>query len=155
MQRHWRWVTTGCLVLFGLIYLPRMDRVVGLFGDDAWYVLLAKSLATGQGYTLINSPSTNITPFYPPGFPFLLSLAWRIYGQFPQNLWLLKSVSVLASYTMEGEIAPSELPERIGRNAWHLLEYDFGALINYPMYRAIEPSEGRLRYWQHDYLSLF
>ncbi|MBL8190262.1 MAG: hypothetical protein JNK38_19755, partial [Acidobacteria bacterium] len=51
----------GCL----LIYLLRLDRVVGLFVDDGWYVLLAKSLATGQGYSLINSPSSGILPLYP------------------------------------------------------------------------------------------
>lgn len=44
------------------IYILRLDKVAGLIVDDAWYVLLAKSLATGQGYTLINSP----TPVIPP-----------------------------------------------------------------------------------------
>lgn len=90
-------ITSLALVALSLlIYSLRMDRVVGMFQDDAWYVLLAKSLATGQGYTLINSPSQGILPLYPPAFPFLLSLAFRIAPQFPQNLWLLKSVSVAA-----------------------------------------------------------
>lgn len=82
----------GCL----LIYLLRLDRVVGLFVDDGWYVLLAKSLATGQGYSLINSPSPGILPLYPPAFPFLLSLVYRLSPNFPDNVWLLKSVSVVA-----------------------------------------------------------
>lgn len=79
-----------------VIYLLRMDRVVGLFVDDGWYILLAKSLATGQGYTLINSPSSGILPLYPPAYPFLLSLFYRISPNFPDNVWLLKSVSVAA-----------------------------------------------------------
>ncbi len=79
-----------------LIYALRMDRVVGLFVDDGWYLLLAKSLATGQGYTLINSPSSGILPLYPPAYPFLLSLFYRISPTFPDNVWLLKSVSVAA-----------------------------------------------------------
>ncbi|MGH9842517.1 MAG: hypothetical protein ACREEM_27565, partial [Blastocatellia bacterium] len=37
-----------------------------------------------------------ITPLYPPGFPFILSLFFRLSPQFPQNLWLLKSVSIAA-----------------------------------------------------------
>lgn len=82
--------------LFLLVYLARLDRVVGLFVDDAWYVLLAKSLATGQGYQLINSPTPGILPAYPPFYPFLLSLAYRLNPNFPDNLLLLKSVSVLA-----------------------------------------------------------
>src|SRR5437868_25532 len=78
------------------IYLLRLDKVVGLVVDDAWYVLLAKALATGQGYTLINSPTPGITPFYAPAFPALLSTFYRISPNFPNNLWLLKSVSIVA-----------------------------------------------------------
>jgi len=78
------------------IYVVRLDRVVGLIVDDAWYVLLAKALATGRGYTLINSPTPGITPFYPPGFPALLSIVFRLAPNFPDNVWLLKSVSVAA-----------------------------------------------------------
>lgn len=79
-----------------LIYVLRLDRVFGLFVDDAWYAMLAKALASGQGYTLINSPTAGITPLYPPAFPFLLSLAYRLAPDFPHNIWLLKSVSIAA-----------------------------------------------------------
>jgi hypothetical protein len=78
------------------IYLLRLDRVVGLIVDDAWYVLLAKALATGHGYTIINSPSPGIRPFYSPGFPALLSIFYRLAPNFPNNIWLLKSVSMAA-----------------------------------------------------------
>lgn len=65
--------------------------------DDAWYVVLAKALANGQGYTLINAPVPGIVPsLYPPAFPWLLSLAYRIGPEFPRNIWLLKSVSIAA-----------------------------------------------------------
>lgn len=64
--------------------------------DDAWYVLLAKSLAEGSGYRLISSAATPILPNYPPGFPALLSLVFRVSSEFPENVWLLKSVSIAA-----------------------------------------------------------
>src|SRR5690242_1713578 len=86
----------GAGAIFIIIYSMRLDKVVGMFQDDAWYALLGKALATGQGYTLINSPTPGILPLYPPAFPFLLSLAFRIAPQFPQDLWLLKSVSIVA-----------------------------------------------------------
>ena len=86
----------GALLLFLLTYLLSLDHVVGMFVDDAWYVLLAKALATGQGYTLINSPSPGILPLYPPAFPWLLSLAYQLAPQFPQNVWLFKSISIAA-----------------------------------------------------------
>ena len=95
-----RWLAlaggSGALLLFLAIYLPRIDRVVGLVVDDGWYVMLAKALATGQTYTLINSPSPGILPLYPPLFPWLLSLAYRLSPQFPANVSLLKSVSIAA-----------------------------------------------------------
>ena len=79
-----------------VIYILRVDDVAGLFVDDAWYVLLAKALGTSQGYWLINSPTPGILPVYPPGFPALLSLVFRISPEFPANLWMLKSVSIAA-----------------------------------------------------------
>lgn len=91
------WISLlGCL----LVYVMRMDYVAGLFVDDGWYVLLAQSLATGQGYSLINSPTSGVMPFYPPAFPFLLSLLYRLYPDFPNNVWLLKSLSVVAIFAM-------------------------------------------------------
>ncbi len=79
-----------------LVYVMRVDRVFGLIVDDAWYVLLAKAIATGQGYTLINSPTPGITPFYSPGYPALLSLFYRLSPNFPNSIYLLKSVSIAA-----------------------------------------------------------
>ena len=73
-----------------------MDAVVGLFKDDGWYVVLAKSLATGHGYTLINLPQPAGRYFYPPFFPFLLSLLYRVSPEFPRNVALLKSLSVIS-----------------------------------------------------------
>jgi len=95
-----RWVAVasgaGALLFCLATYLLQLDRVVGMYVDDAWYVLLAKALATGQGYTLTNSPSQGILPLYPPAFPCLLSLVYRLAPQFPENVWLLKSISIAA-----------------------------------------------------------
>src|SRR5688572_19147561 len=78
------------------VYLLRLNGAAGMMIDDAWYVLLAKSLADGSGYKLISSPSVAILPLYPPGFPALLSLMFRASSDFPQNVPLLKSVSIAA-----------------------------------------------------------
>lgn len=94
-----RSLALGALIVLGLLsglYGVRMDDVAGQMSDDAWYIVLAKALAEGEGYTLINSPSPGIMPLYPPGFPFLLSLAWRLAPSFPENVWVLKSVSIIA-----------------------------------------------------------
>src|SRR5215813_1053102 len=95
-----RWAPLICVtaatLIFLAIYILRLDQVVGMVVDDAWYVLLAKALATGQGYRIINAPGAQIMPLYPPGFPFLLSFVFRIAPQFPENYWLLKAVSIAA-----------------------------------------------------------
>jgi hypothetical protein len=92
-------LTISCLAALTLsltIYILRFDRVAGFVVDDAWYVLLAKSLATGGGYTLINSPTPGIHAFYAPGWPALLSIFYRIAPDFPADIWLFKSVSTAA-----------------------------------------------------------
>lgn len=78
----------------GAIYLLRIDDVAGLIKDDAWYILLAKALASGQGYRLISSAVAPILPTVPPGFPALLAPVFWINPSFPGNLVLLKLVSI-------------------------------------------------------------
>jgi hypothetical protein len=80
--------------LFAATYVFRLDAVCGLSAGDAWYVLLAQAIATGRGYTLINAPSPGIVPAYPPGFPILLPLVFWIASRLPENVPLLKAVSI-------------------------------------------------------------
>lgn len=79
------------------LYLLRVDNVAGLYVDDAWYILLGKALASGEGYRLISSATTPLLPVVPPGFPALLSIGFWISPSFPENLFLLKSISILAA----------------------------------------------------------
>ncbi len=78
------------------IYLLRLDTTAGLMVDDAWYILLARALADGRGYQLISSAATPILPLYPPGFPAILACAFRLAPSFPENVYLLKSLSIAA-----------------------------------------------------------
>ena len=78
------------------LYVLRLDRVVGMVVDDAWYVLLGRALAEGRGYEMVNAPLAGILPGYPPGFPAVLSLVFSASPEFPENVWLLKSLSVAA-----------------------------------------------------------
>ncbi len=85
-------------ILFLAVYLPRIDHAAGLIVDDAWYIQLARSLAEGQGYYLANSPSPGLVPTYPPGFAAILSLAFILDPRFPQNVALLKILSIAAMF---------------------------------------------------------
>ena len=89
----------SCLLVATLaIYVARLNDAAGLMVDDGWYILLAKSLAQGTGYRMISSPTPDVVPLYPAGFPALLSLVFRISPDFPQNVWLLKCVSIAAMF---------------------------------------------------------
>ncbi|MGE0863046.1 MAG: hypothetical protein AB7P34_04020 [Vicinamibacterales bacterium] len=99
-----------------LVYLLRLDRVAGLMVDDAWYILLAKALAGGDGYRLISSATDPILPTVPPGFPALLAPVFALMPRFPANLFLLKAISIaamagvgLATYHYAVRRAPKEL----------------------------------------------
>ena len=80
------------------IYLLRLDDVAGLIVDDAFYIVLAKAIANGDGFRLISSAATPIMPAgVPPGFPALLSSVFLFAPGYPANLLLLKLISVIAA----------------------------------------------------------
>ncbi len=92
-----KWLGGGAALLLVLaVYGLRLDQIIGLVVDDAWYVMLAKALATGHGYTLINSPYPGLAPVYPPFHPLLLALVFRLQANFPQNVVALKLVGCAA-----------------------------------------------------------
>lgn len=63
---------------------------VGVFQDDGIYVILAKSLAEGEGYRYLNLPGTPNATHYPPLYPAFLALLWKVYPSFPDNVVLFK-----------------------------------------------------------------
>lgn len=66
----------GALLALGTL----SSELGGLHGDDARYILLAQSLATGQGYRSIYEPGSPLHTFNPPGFPLLLSPIVALWG---------------------------------------------------------------------------
>lgn len=62
----------------------------GVFQDDGVYVVLAKSLATGEGYRFLQMPGAPNATHYPPGYPLFLALLWKAYPSFPANVTLFK-----------------------------------------------------------------
>lgn len=76
----------------------------GAYHDDTLYFTAAKALAAGEGNVLPNLPESPAQTKYPPLYPLLLSLVWRVQPIFPNNLtwaWALNLafgvVLVLAS----------------------------------------------------------
>ena len=78
------------LVVFATVALLPNPWPVGVFYDDGMYLILGKSLATGQGYRYLNLPGAPEATHFPPGYPALLATLWRIWPDFPANVALLK-----------------------------------------------------------------
>jgi hypothetical protein len=74
----------------------------GFYRDDSIYVVTAKALATGQGYHIISLPQEPAQTKYPPFYPFLLSLLWRLQPQFPENIPMLTYISLLSTAVFLG-----------------------------------------------------
>ncbi|MBW8839170.1 MAG: glycosyltransferase family 39 protein [Gemmatimonadetes bacterium] len=63
---------------------------VGVFQDDAIYVVLAKALASGEGFRMINMPGAPHGTHFPPGYPLVLAALWKVFPSFPDNIVVFK-----------------------------------------------------------------
>jgi len=66
------------------------------FHDDCVYYVSAKSLADGGGYRVESLPGEPPQTKYPPLYPLLLSIAWRLDPHFPHNVPIAAWISWLA-----------------------------------------------------------
>ena len=83
------------LLVLILGYWRMVPEVCGAFHDDAIYVATAKSLAQGHGYRLIYLPQAPIQTKYPILYPALLAVVWKLWPAFPENLLVMKWLSLL------------------------------------------------------------
>ncbi len=75
---------------------------LGFYHDDSIYWVSAKALASGSGYRIDSLPRQPWQTKYPPLFPALLALVWKLNPDFPANVplatlavWLAFPVYVL------------------------------------------------------------
>jgi hypothetical protein len=66
---------------------------VGVVADDAFYVILARSIATGQGYRALNVPGLPAGTHFPPGYPALLALVSSVVPAFPASVAAFKALN--------------------------------------------------------------
>ena len=87
--------TTVAIIVLIVGFLTLNYLPVGGFYDDGLYTILAKSLATGHGYRFLNLPGAPAAVHYPPGYPLLLALFWKIGPAFPANVVWFKLLNVV------------------------------------------------------------
>lgn len=89
-----------CLCLIGYMFFLTMHNAFNFYGtlyDDGIYLLGAKSLAAGFGYTLPSFTEHPPIIKYPPLFSFLLSFGWAINPHFPENIPMLTWIPITLS----------------------------------------------------------
>jgi hypothetical protein len=57
----------------------------GIYHDDAIYILTARTLAEGRGYSIDSLPTPIAQTKYPILFPALLAVVWKLMPDFPAN----------------------------------------------------------------------
>ena len=77
------------LIVFAAVLWAQVPDVLsGIHGRDALQLLIAKSLAEGEGLRLINTPGAP-SVVAAPLYPFFLSFVWRVWPAFPENVTLM------------------------------------------------------------------
>ena len=88
LERHWPALVA--LGVFVTALWAQTNAMVGVFYDDGLYVVLAKALATGDGFRFIHLPGAPPGVHYPFLYPAALSVLWRVWPAFPANVTLFQ-----------------------------------------------------------------
>jgi hypothetical protein len=86
------------LALFTLLSVAALENYrlfFGMYHDDSVYMVSAKSLAEGHGYRIASLPGDPVQSKYPVGFPLMLSVLWKVFPSFPENLVPMEIVQII------------------------------------------------------------
>lgn len=93
-----RMVLVFILLAASILYFASLDpNKFGFHHDDGIYVVSAKSMAEGSGYRIQSLPGEPPQTKYPPFYPFILSIVWRLFPRYPANISALFMPSILAT----------------------------------------------------------
>jgi hypothetical protein len=120
----------GALLCLFLAFQKIDDNFSDLRGEDnASYVLLAKAIATGQGYADVNLPGAPPHTQYPPLFPLLLSPIFYLYGYNFMLMRLLVMVLGLGAVYLTYRVFSASSGKRAGALAAVLVGTNFQILF--------------------------
>ena len=90
----WPLALTGVCGLALAVGLAIVDALpAGVVADDAFYVILARALASGEGYRYLNVPGHPPGTHFPPGYPALLALVSFLAPAFPASVVAFKELN--------------------------------------------------------------
>ncbi|KPJ63200.1 MAG: hypothetical protein AMS15_01265 [Planctomycetes bacterium DG_23] len=89
---------TGLILFLAFLYIRPLNGYLTSFGDNATYVLLAKSVAEGRGYRDIWTPGEPLHTQYPYVFALILSAVVLLAGL--NFLWMKAVLVVFALFSV-------------------------------------------------------
>lgn len=93
LERRAPWIVAAAAVLAALATVT--TDPIGVFNDDGIYLLTAKALAQGLGYVYPQIPGNPPAIHYPPVWPALLAVVWKLAPPFPGSVGILKLINPL------------------------------------------------------------
>jgi hypothetical protein len=95
-NRYW----AVALAAVAIIYLARIggpQDFTAFGGATSTYIVSAQSLANHTGYRLVNYPDAPLSLKFPIGYPFLLSLIFRIFPFGPASIFAARLLTVASA----------------------------------------------------------
>ena len=90
----WPLALVGVAALALAVGLAIVDALpVGVVADDSFYVILARALASGEGYRYLNVPGHPAGTHFPPGYPAILALMSFVAPAFPASVVAFKALN--------------------------------------------------------------
>lgn len=105
------------MVTLAIALVTVTPYVIGAYHDDAIYVILGRALATGAGYRYLNLPGVPSATHYPPGYPALLALLWRLDPHFPGNVAVFEMANAVL-LALAAVLAYGLARARMGLSTW-------------------------------------
>ena len=130
LERRAPWVAASVALVAALLTMTADP--IGGFNDDGIYLLVAKALAAGQGYVYPQLPGTPPAIHYPPVWPMLLALVWKVGPAFPANVGWLKLINPVV-IAVAAALAVTLGRRLLGLPWWVALAGVVGATVSVPV----------------------
>lgn len=105
-EKNINYAAWALIALLCLIYLFRTNEIIHYTGgDDAFYILLAKSIIAGEGYRDSFMASQPANVHFPPMFPLMLAGVVAIFGANSFIMKLIVSFAAAASLVLSYVLA--------------------------------------------------
>ncbi|MFL5728906.1 MAG: glycosyltransferase family 39 protein [Cytophagaceae bacterium] len=89
---------------FALSYSYIYDKKVDKGGDSASYYMLGKSIAQGDGYSVISAETKPAANHYPPGYPAIVGVVMKIFSDKITTVIVANGIMFLASVILLFEL---------------------------------------------------